>query len=133
MKRHILIGALTALAAVIGTSGDVTAQSAASKAAPSAAIPRVSLNNVARIGYFYAGGQYVGEIGPMKEQTWAGAMYFEVMVPRQIKSPYPVVFLHGAGQTGVDWLQTPDGRPGSAASRRPSAPRRAGIRPDTAT
>ena len=26
----------------------------------------------------------------------------------------PVVFLHGAGQTGVDWLQTPDGRPGWA-------------------
>ena len=43
-----------------------------------------------------------------------GAMYVEVMVPRQIRSPYPVVFLHGAGQTGVDWLQTPDGRPGWA-------------------
>ncbi len=43
-----------------------------------------------------------------------GAMYVEVMVPKQIRSPYPVVFLHGAGQTGVDWLQTPDGRPGWA-------------------
>jgi pimeloyl-ACP methyl ester carboxylesterase len=35
-------------------------------------------------------------------------------VPRQIRHPYPIVFLHGAGQTGVDWLQTPDGRPGWA-------------------
>ena len=43
-----------------------------------------------------------------------GAMYVEVMVPKQIRSPYPVVFFHGAGQTGVDWLQTPDGRPGWA-------------------
>ena len=43
-----------------------------------------------------------------------GAMYVEVMVPRQVRSPYPIVFLHGAGQTGVDWLQTPDGRPGWA-------------------
>ena len=25
-----------------------------------------------------------------------------------------IVFLHGAGQTGTDWLQTPDGRPGWA-------------------
>jgi pimeloyl-ACP methyl ester carboxylesterase len=114
MKRLVLIGALTALAVGGGATREAAGQSAASKAAPSAAIPRVSLSNVSRIGYFYAGGQYVGELGPMKEPTWGGAMYFEVMVPKQIKSPYPVVFLHGAGQTGVDWLQTPDGRPGWA-------------------
>ncbi len=114
MTRRILIGAVAALVLASGAPPDAIAQSAASKAAPPAAIPRVSLTNVGRIGYFYAGGQYAGEIGPMKEPTWAGAMYFEVMVPRQIKSPYPVVFLHGAGQTGVDWLQTPDGRPGWA-------------------
>jgi pimeloyl-ACP methyl ester carboxylesterase len=41
-------------------------------------------------------------------------MYVEVMVPKQIRHPYPIVFFHGAGQTGVDWLQTPDGRPGWA-------------------
>ena len=28
-----------------------------------------------------------------------GAMYVEVMVPKQIRSPYPVVFFHGNGQT----------------------------------
>ena len=83
MKRRILIGALTALALVSGASREAVAQSAASKAAPPAAIPRVSLNNVARQGYFYAGGQYVGRIGPMKEPTMGGAMYFEVMVPKQ--------------------------------------------------
>jgi hypothetical protein len=33
-----------------------------------------------------------------------------------IRSPYPVVFLRGAGQTGVDWLQTPDGRSGWACN-----------------
>ena len=43
-----------------------------------------------------------------------GAMYVEVMVPKQIRSPYPVVLIHGAAQTGVDWLLTPDGRPGWA-------------------
>ena len=56
----------------------------------------------------------MGELGAAKESTIGGAMYVEVMVPRQIRSPYPIVFLHGAGQTGVDWLQTPDGRPGWA-------------------
>ena len=50
----------------------------------------------------------------MKEKTMGGAMYFEVMVPKKIRSPYPIVFLHGAGQTATDWLQTPDGRPGWA-------------------
>ena len=39
-------------------------------------------------------------MGTKKEATMGGAMYVEVMVPRQIRSPYPVVFLHGAGQTG---------------------------------
>jgi pimeloyl-ACP methyl ester carboxylesterase len=107
--RHLF---LAAFLAVFGLT-DAVAQSAASKAAPSS-IPTVSLNNVARHGFFYAGGKYVGELGPDKEATMGGAMYVEVMVPKQIRSPYPVVFLHGAGQTGVDWLQTPDGRPGWA-------------------
>ena len=113
MIRRILTAAF-AIAAIAAAGGQALAQSAASKATPPPAIPRVSLNNVARIGYFYAGGQYEGQIGELKEPTMGGAMYFEVMVPKQIKSPYPIVFLHGAGQTGVDWLQTPDGRPGWA-------------------
>src|SRR5215468_8184030 len=87
MKR-IVIGALTVLVALSGATREAAGQSAAAKAAPSAAIPKVSMANVARYGAFYAGGQYVGEIGPMKEPTMGGAMYFEVMVPKQIKSPY---------------------------------------------
>jgi pimeloyl-ACP methyl ester carboxylesterase len=89
------------------------AQSHVSRSVP-ASIPTVALDNVARHGFFFAGGKYVGELGANKETTMGGAMYVEVMVPKQIRSPYPVVFLHGAGQTGVDWLQTPDGRPGWA-------------------
>ena len=89
------------------------AQTVASRATPPAAIPTVSMANVARQGFFFAGGQYVKAQGAT-EETMGGAMYVEVMVPRQIRSPYPIVFLHGAGQTGVDWLQTPDGRPGWA-------------------
>ena len=113
MKPRGRTGMLTALIVLVAVAGDANAQSAASKAAP-ASIPTVSLKNVARHGFFYAGGKYVGELGADKESTMGGAMYVEVMVPKQIRSPYPVVFLHGAGQTGVDWLQTPDGRPGWA-------------------
>jgi len=120
MKPRILTVVLAALVVVVvGAWYEANAQSAASKAAPSgapsASITTVPLNNVARHGFFYAGGKYVGELGPDKEATMGGAMYVEVMVPKQIRSPYPVVFLHGAGQTGVDWLQTPDGRPGWAS------------------
>ena len=79
--------------------------------APPESIPMVSLDNVAQQGFFYVGGEYVGEPG---RETMGGAMYVEVMVPREIRHPYPSVFLHGAGPTGVDWLLTPDGRPGWA-------------------
>src|SRR5712691_9019313 len=115
MKRRTSSVVVAALVLAAGGSwSEANAQGAPSKAAPPASIPTMPLNTVARHGFFYAGGKYVGELGPSKEATMGGAMYVEVMVPKQIRSPYPVVFLHGAGQTGVDWLQTPDGRPGWA-------------------
>src|ERR1043166_3666833 len=107
MKRLAFFFAVLALA---GPSY-VDAQSHAARAVPSA-IPTVALDNVARQGVFFVGGKYVGELGPNKESTMGGAMYVEVMVPKQIRSPHPVVLIHGAAQTGVDWLLTPDGRPG---------------------
>lgn len=30
-------------------------------------------------------------------------------------SKLPIIFISGAGQTGTNWLETPDGRPGWAA------------------
>jgi pimeloyl-ACP methyl ester carboxylesterase len=102
------------LVVLAGLTVDAAGQSAAARATPPSAIPTVALANVARHGFWYAGGKYVGELGDEKESTMGGAMYVEVMVPKQIRSPYPIVLFHGAGQTGVDWLQTPDGRPGWA-------------------
>ena len=112
MKPRMVM--LAASAILAGLCVDAFAQTAAARATPNSKIPTVSLANVARQGFYYAGGKYVGELGDNKESTMGGAMYVEVMVPKQIRSPYPVVFLHGAGQTGVDWLITPDGRPGWA-------------------
>jgi pimeloyl-ACP methyl ester carboxylesterase len=41
-------------------------------------------------------------------------MYVEYWIPREVKHPYPVVFVHGGGGQGLDWMATPDGRPGWA-------------------
>ena len=57
---------------------------------PPSTIPTVSNDNIARQGAFYIGGSYVGEPG---EETMGGAMYVEVMVPKEIKYPSRV-FCH---------------------------------------
>ena len=113
MKPRLVMAVLTAMM-LLAVWREADAQGGAATAAPPASIPTLALNSVARHGFVYAGGQYVGEWGSRKEATIGGATYVEVMVPKQIRSPYPAVFLHGAGQTGTDWLQTPDGRPGWA-------------------
>ena len=74
-------------------------------------IPTFAVDDIARKGFFYAGGEYWGEAG---RQVMRGAMYTEVWVPRQVRHPNPIVLFHGNGQTGVDWQQTPDGRAGWA-------------------
>src|SRR5437867_3345484 len=103
--------AAATLAVVLAGVGFVMSAQDISKATPAAAIPTFSTDDIARTGFFYAGGKYAGERG---QEVMAGAMYVEVMVPKRIRRAYPIVFLHGAGQTGTDWLQTPDGRPGWA-------------------
>ena len=80
-------------------------------AAPPASIPTFSTADLSRTGIFYAGGKYVGAPG---KEVMGGSAYVEVWVPKQIRHPYPIVYIHGAGQTATDWQQTPDGRPGWA-------------------
>ena len=54
------------------------------KAAPPPSIPTFSTENIAREGFFFAGGHYVG---PPDKQVMGGAMYTEVLVPKVIKHP----------------------------------------------
>jgi pimeloyl-ACP methyl ester carboxylesterase len=82
-----------------------------SGAMPPAAIPTFSTENLGREAFFYVGGEYTGPAG---KEVMHGAMYVEVMVPKQIRQKYPIVFFHGNGQSGTVWRQTPDGRPGWA-------------------
>jgi pimeloyl-ACP methyl ester carboxylesterase len=59
--------------------------------------------------YFYVGGKYTG--GPGHE-VMAGQMYVEVLRPQRVVQKYPLVLIHGAGQTATNWMGTPDGRSG---------------------
>src|ERR1700693_811140 len=96
--------------ALFGVCVGARAQSRAAGAPPSS-IHTISTDDIASTGFFYVGGKYVGAPG---KEIMDGAEYVEVMVPKKTRRAYPIVFLHGAGQTGTDWLQTPDGRPGWA-------------------
>ena len=121
MKRKSLIVAPALLAIVIGAGHGTYAQSTsetALTATPPKAIPTFSTVNIARQAFYYAGGEYVeapASFGDRAgENIMRGAMYVDVWVPEEIRQPYPIVFFHGNGQTAVDWMQTPDGRPGWA-------------------
>jgi pimeloyl-ACP methyl ester carboxylesterase len=66
---------------------------------------------IADQGCFFVGGGYVAsEQGSIS----GGQMYVQYQIPAQRKHPYPVVMIHGGGQTGVNFLGTPDGRRGWA-------------------
>jgi pimeloyl-ACP methyl ester carboxylesterase len=83
----------------------------APNAAPVVPIPLIDQSALAARGIFFVGGRYAG---PPDAQTMCGQMFVEALVPKQIRRPYPLVLLHGAGQTATCWMQTPDGRKGWA-------------------
>jgi pimeloyl-ACP methyl ester carboxylesterase len=74
-------------------------------------VPAYDESAIARRGFFYIGGGYVGEPG---KQLMHEQMYVEVLTPRHPRSRYPLVLIHGAAQTATNWMGTPDGRPGWA-------------------
>lgn len=64
---------------------------------------------IADQGCFFTGGRY-----RKQDDTMSGQMYVQYQIPAQQKFPYPMVMIHGGGQTGVNFLGTPDGRRGWA-------------------
>jgi pimeloyl-ACP methyl ester carboxylesterase len=78
---------------------------------PKLPVATVDQSAVAQRGYFYVGGKYVGEPG---KEIMAGQIYVEVLAPKDVRRPYPLVLIHGAGQTATNWMNTPDGRKGWA-------------------
>ena len=62
-------------------------------------------------GYFFVGGRYTKT---RDGQIMTGQMFVQYQIPQARTQPYPVVMWHGGGQTGTNFLGTPDGRPGWA-------------------
>jgi pimeloyl-ACP methyl ester carboxylesterase len=66
---------------------------------------------IADQGCFHVGGRYVETAAG---RSMLGQMFVQYQVPALRRSPYPVVMIHGGGQTAVNFLGTPDGRRGWA-------------------
>jgi pimeloyl-ACP methyl ester carboxylesterase len=67
--------------------------------------------SIARQGYMFAGGQYSTVD---KQQVMSGQLYAEYQIPARQTHPWPVVMVHGLGQSGTNFTGTPDGREGWA-------------------
>jgi pimeloyl-ACP methyl ester carboxylesterase len=78
---------------------------------PKLPVAAVDQSAVAQRGYFYVGGKYVGKPG---KEIMRGQIYVEVLAPKDVRRPYPLVLIHGAAQTATNWMGTPDGRKGWA-------------------
>lgn len=79
-------------------------------AAP-AAVQKTPPLALATQGNFFIGGNYMQT---KDGQIMAGQMYVQYQIPAHKKHPYPIVMIHGGGQTGEGYYQTLDGREGWA-------------------
>ncbi|HTY69999.1 MAG TPA: alpha/beta hydrolase [Alphaproteobacteria bacterium] len=66
--------------------------------------------SIARQGYLFAGGTIRDEPG----RPMAGQLYAEFQIPHPLRHPFPIIMVHGGGQTGTNFTGTPDGREGWA-------------------
>jgi pimeloyl-ACP methyl ester carboxylesterase len=55
------------------------------------------------------------QLGNSTSQVKIGQLYVERLTPPFVFQEHPIVFIAGAGQTGTNFLETPDGRPGWAS------------------
>ncbi|EUC33081.1 hypothetical protein COCCADRAFT_97116 [Bipolaris zeicola 26-R-13] len=66
--------------------------------------------------YFYVGGEYANlTLGNETAQYMLNQIYVEKLTPSNQTQDTPIVFIAGNGQTGTNFLETPDGRPGWAS------------------
>ncbi|GJE87209.1 alpha/beta-hydrolase [Phanerochaete sordida] len=83
----------------------------ASIAAEARIPPPGTLGTLHRRTYFYAGGELVPQGSSVVSR---GQVYVEHLVPAKVTQPFPLLFVHGLGMTGTNFLNTPDGRVGWA-------------------
>src|SRR5262245_28207098 len=102
MKRSRLAAAVGVALASAAIGSALVAQQGRSARAPLI---------LAESGYFFVGGQYVKT---KDGEVMDGQMYVHAWVPDPVIQPYPIVMIHGNGQTGTNFEGTPDGREGWA-------------------
>ena len=111
MSNHKLTRRDFAVAAgglAVSTLVSKTVQAAETGSATSAKVPL----DLAEWSYFWVG---VDRADLASGTVVNGRqMYVESWIPAQVKHPYPIVLVHGGGGQGLDWMGTPDGRPGWA-------------------
>jgi hypothetical protein len=57
--------------------------------------------------YFFVGGEYVDTHG---SRAMHGQMFVEELSPKRRYHKWPILMIHGGGQTATNWMGTPDGR-----------------------
>ncbi len=101
-------GAFALQAPEVRAQSPLSEHSGASLGAKAAKVPL----DLAEWSYFWLG---VERAALAKGTITTGKqMYVEYMVPAQVRHPYAIVMVHGGGGQGLDWMSTPDGRPGWA-------------------
>jgi pimeloyl-ACP methyl ester carboxylesterase len=100
-KRHVMHAIAAAIAVI---AADAAAFAPCVRAADGPLV-------IARQGYFFVGGKIDTSI---EGSPVVGQMYVEFHVPQTVEQSYPLVMIHGGGQTGTNFTGTPDGREGWA-------------------
>ncbi|TFK43331.1 Alpha/beta hydrolase family-domain-containing protein [Crucibulum laeve] len=73
--------------------------------------PDAQQGTLHRRSYFYVGQTYFAQ---GNSSIAAKQLYVEHLSPAKTTKPYPLLFIHGNGMTGTNFLNTPDGRLGWA-------------------
>ena len=100
MTRNMIRPLALAAASLIAAAPAVTAQTA-----------DPGPLSIARQGYLFAGGTYSTVNG---RRVLSGHLYAEFQIPSRQTHPWPIVMVHGGGQSGTNFTGTPDGREGWA-------------------
>ncbi len=67
--------------------------------------------SIAKQGYVFARGKYSTVNG---RRVMSGQLYAEFQIPSKQTQRWPIVMIHGGGQSGTNFTGTPDGREGWA-------------------
>ena len=108
MRTATTLGIAGAAASALGVLASAPAEAAVQQAAK-AASAMVPLD-LSEWSYFWLG----AKPAHLAKGTIVNGeqMYVESFVPAQVRHPFSIVLVHGGGGQGLDWMTTPDGRPG---------------------